>query len=35
MDSQLATDVLEQALDRYGAPQIFNSDQGSQWKCCK
>ena len=31
MDSQLATDVLEQALDRYGAPQIFNSDQGSQY----
>lgn len=31
MDSKLATDALEQALAKYGAPQIFNSDQGSQY----
>lgn len=31
MDSKLAADVLEQALAKYGAPQIFNSDQGSQY----
>ena len=31
MDSQLATDVLELALDKHGTPEIFNSDQGSQY----
>jgi len=30
MDTVLVTDVLQEALDRYGAPEIFNSDQGSQ-----
>jgi len=31
MDSSLATDVLEDALRKYPAPKIFNSDQGSQY----
>jgi putative transposase len=31
MDTALVTDVLRNALDKYSAPQIFNSDQGSQY----
>jgi putative transposase len=31
MDSSLVTDVLKAALDKYPAPRIFNSDQGSQY----
>ena len=31
MDATLVTDVLKDALDKYPAPQIFNSDQGSQY----
>lgn len=31
MDSSLAVDVLEDAMRKYGAPKIFNSDQGSQY----
>jgi putative transposase len=31
MDTALATDVLKDAIDRYGTPEIFNSDQGSQY----
>lgn len=31
MDATLATDVLKMALDKYPAPKIFNSDQGSQY----
>ena len=31
MDATLATDVLKTALDKYPAPKIFNSDQGSQY----
>lgn len=31
MDATLATEVLEDALNRYPAPKIFNSDQGSQY----
>ena len=31
MDTALATDVLKEALERYGTPEIFNSDQGSQY----
>jgi len=31
MDTALATDVLEDALSKYPAPKIFNSDQGSQY----
>lgn len=31
MDTALVTDVLKDAIDRYGTPEIFNSDQGSQY----
>jgi putative transposase len=31
MDSGLVTDILKEALEKYPAPQIFNSDQGSQY----
>jgi len=31
MDSSLVTSVLQEALDKYPAPLIFNSDQGSQY----
>ncbi|MDT8445821.1 MAG: integrase core domain-containing protein, partial [bacterium] len=31
MDTALATDVLKDALECYGRPEIFNSDQGSQY----
>ena len=31
MDATLVTDVLRDALNKYPAPQIFNSDQGSQY----
>ena len=31
MDAALAVDVLESAIDEYGTPEIFNSDQGSQY----
>ena len=31
MDASLAVGVLEDAIAKYGAPKIFNSDQGSQY----
>jgi putative transposase len=31
MDGALVMDVLDQALSRYGIPEIFNTDQGSQY----
>ena len=31
MDSSFCVDALEQALYRYGKPDIFNTDQGSQY----
>ena len=31
MDSALVMDVLEQALSHHGTPEIFNTDQGSQY----
>jgi putative transposase len=31
MDASLVTGVLQEAIDRHGAPEIFNSDQGSQY----
>ena len=31
MDTTLATDVLKEAINRYGTPDIFNTDQGSQY----
>ncbi len=32
MDTSLVTTVLNEAITRYGTPEIFNSDQGSQYK---
>jgi putative transposase len=31
MDTAFCLEALEEALDRYGPPEIFNSDQGSQF----
>ncbi len=31
MDSSFCVDALEEALSKYGAPKIFNTDQGSQF----
>ena len=31
MDVQFCVDALEEALDRHGSPDIFNTDQGSQF----
>ena len=31
MEAEFCVDTLEEALDRYGRPEIFNSDQGSQF----
>jgi putative transposase len=31
MDAALVTDVLKEALSKYSAPMVFNSDQGSQY----
>jgi putative transposase len=31
MDTQLVMSVLNEALSRYGKPEIFNTDQGSQY----
>jgi len=31
MDTALTTDVLQEAIERYGTPDIFNTDQGSQY----
>ncbi len=31
MDTTLATDVLKDAINKYGTPDIFNTDQGSQY----
>ena len=31
MDTRLVTDVLQEALEKYTPPAIFNSDQGSQY----
>ena len=31
MDAQFCIDAVEEALARYGTPQIFNTDQGSQF----
>ena len=30
-DTQLVSSVLQQAINKYGTPEIFNSDQGSQY----
>jgi putative transposase len=31
LDSSFCTDALEEAIFRYGTPQVFNTDQGSQF----
>lgn len=31
MDTDFCVDALEEAIDRYGCPEIFNTDQGSQF----
>ena len=31
MDTEFCVDALEEALHRYGTPEIFNTDQGSQF----
>jgi putative transposase len=33
MDSSFCVDALEEALARFGKPEIFNTDQGSQFTC--
>lgn len=33
LDSSNAIEVLERAIRQYGAPEILNSDQGSQYTC--
>ena len=30
LDADFCVEALEEALDRYGTPEIFNTDQGSQ-----
>ena len=31
MDTEFCLEALTEALERYGTPQIFNTDQGSQF----
>jgi putative transposase len=31
LDASFCIEALEEALDRYGAPEIFNTDQGAQF----
>ena len=31
MDADFCVDALEEAINRYGAPDIFNTDQGAQF----
>lgn len=31
LDASFCVDALEEAIYRYGAPDIFNTDQGSQY----
>ena len=31
MDAAFCVEALKSALDRYGSPDIFNTDQGSQF----
>lgn len=35
MDETLVVDTITDAIDKYGAPKIFNSDQGSQYTARK
>ena len=33
MDAEFCVEALKEALRRYGAPEIFNTDQGVQFTC--
>ena len=33
MDTAFCVDCLQEALQRYGSPELFNTDQGSQFTC--
>ena len=33
MDKRFCIDALQEAMDRYGKPEIFNTDQGRQFTC--
>ena len=33
MDKTFCVEALQEALDRYGKPEIFNTDQGVQFTC--
>jgi len=33
MEKETQTEILDQAISRYGTPEILNSDQGSQYSC--
>jgi putative transposase len=33
LDASFCIEALEEALERYDAPEVFNSDQGSQFTC--
>jgi putative transposase len=33
MDKTFCVEALQEAIDRYGKPEIFNTDQGSQFTC--
>ncbi len=33
MDKSFCIEAVKEALDRYGAPEIFNTDQGVQFTC--
>ena len=33
MESDFCVDALEEAIHRFGPPDIFNTDQGSQFTC--
>ena len=35
MDSAFCVDALEEAISRYGVPDIFNTDQGAQFTSCE
>lgn len=33
LDKEIQTDLVEELFEEYGTPEIFNSDQGSQYTC--
>ncbi|MFI3293658.1 MAG: IS3 family transposase, partial [Rikenellaceae bacterium] len=34
-DSEFCQELLKEAIERYGKPEIFNTDQGSEFTCAK